>query len=258
MQNLLWMLKEFMQILNNSELSIPDGAGPLYAHAYYKKLQGVKRNILFPIKAFIQGIGMVFNGRNIGEKLSGSSLIYDMCELAEKNNYTIFLLGGWEKDKWGNDKKDGNLVAEKAADKLRQLYPKLNIVGATSNYRRDSSDDNSTLEYIHDCMIKKNVSNIDLLFVAYGHKHQERWIERSSHLVPAILSVGVGGTFDYVIGSQVRANDLFIRRNLEWLHRLITQPWRFKRIFKAFPLFPIFLYLSTLKDSKSRIAERDR
>ena len=44
--------------------------------------------------------------------------------------------------------------------------------------------------------------------------------------------MGVGGSFDVLSGQVNRAPELFIRLNLEWFYRLITQPTRAKRMLK--------------------------
>ena len=36
-------------------------------------------------------------------------------------------------------------------------------------------------------------------------------------------------------------------RNLEWLFRLVNQPWRIKRIFISFPIFPLFVYFKSIQ-----------
>ena len=48
----------------------------------------------------------------------------------------------------------------------------------------------------------------------------------------ARVMVGVGGAFDYISGTIPRA-PLFLRTlELEWLFRLMVQPWRIKRFWK--------------------------
>jgi N-acetylglucosaminyldiphosphoundecaprenol N-acetyl-beta-D-mannosaminyltransferase len=44
-----------------------------------------------------------------------------------------------------------------------------------------------------------------------------------------VLAIGVGGTFDYLSGRVPRAPGLIRRIGLEWLYRLIRQPWRWRR-----------------------------
>ena len=41
--------------------------------------------------------------------------------------------------------------------------------------------------------------------------------------------IGVGGAFDHIAGVRKRAPGWIQRIHLEWLFRLITQPWRWRR-----------------------------
>jgi N-acetylglucosaminyldiphosphoundecaprenol N-acetyl-beta-D-mannosaminyltransferase len=75
-----------------------------------------------------------------------------------------------------------------------------------------------------------------ILFVAYGAPIQDRWIARNLDRLEVPVCIGVGGSFDYIAGVRSRA-PLWLRRlGLEWLHRLITQPWRWRRML-ALPRF---------------------
>ncbi|MFA6982045.1 MAG: WecB/TagA/CpsF family glycosyltransferase, partial [Patescibacteria group bacterium] len=138
-------------------------------------------------------------------------------------------------------------VAGDAAKTPKEKYPRLNLVGATSALGPSEKDDERTLSYIHECMYSANITNIDIVFVAYGHPKQEFWIKRVSNLIPAKVSIGVGGTFDYFSGIQRHAPAPLVMLNLEWLFRLATQPWRFRRIVSAFLYFPLLVYKSILK-----------
>jgi N-acetylglucosaminyldiphosphoundecaprenol N-acetyl-beta-D-mannosaminyltransferase len=51
--------------------------------------------------------------------------------------------------------------------------------------------------------------------------------------------MGVGGAFDFVAGVAERAPAWLQRLGLEWLHRLLRQPWRARRIFTAVVAFPL-------------------
>ncbi|MBO9323815.1 MAG: WecB/TagA/CpsF family glycosyltransferase, partial [Roseiflexus sp.] len=51
------------------------------------------------------------------------------------------------------------------------------------------------------------------------------------------VAIGVGGTFDELAGVVPRAPALMQRLGLKWLYRLIVQPWRWRRIMTAAPLF---------------------
>jgi len=53
------------------------------------------------------------------------------------------------------------------------------------------------------------------------------------------LAVGVGGSFGFISGEIKRAPKLLRAVGLEWLWRLIIEPWRWKRIYTAVIKFPI-------------------
>ena len=58
-----------------------------------------------------------WKGTPIKEKVSGSDLFPKMCQLAAKRGYRIFILGAAEG------------VAERAANNLKEKYPRLQISG---------------------------------------------------------------------------------------------------------------------------------
>lgn len=240
----------FRKIINEADIAIPDGIGLLYAKFYLEKISKFNRDVLFIFKALIFGIyfgiSSLIKRYELGERIDGVSLTYKMCKLANEKGYTVFLLGGRPR-KWKGKFGDEMNTALKAASKLKEIYPVINMIGAASEFNHDESDDTKTLEYIRECMKKNNVNHIDMLFVAYGHNKQEKWIVRNINKIPVKVAVGVGATIDYIVGVQKRSSDLWINKNLEWFYRLITQPWRFKRIFKAFPLFPLFVFLLGVK-----------
>ena len=64
--------------------------------------------------------------------------------------------------------------------------------------------------------------------------------------------MGVGGAFDFVAGVAVRAPRGMQRLGLEWLHRLIRQPWRWRRMAKL----PVFVALVARQVVRSATAVR--
>ncbi len=240
---------EFKNIINESLLSIPDGFGTVLASDFLNIAQKVKS------KGFIRAVELVLAGLRVGvvsslssnhSSISGVDLTYALCKLASEKKYNIVLLGGKKKSIFGKSI-DNFDVATLAAIKLKDLYPNINIVAASSAFSYRESDDARTLSFIHESMSKHGVSNIDIIFVAYNHRNQEKWLKRNMNNVPCTIGVGVGGTIDYISGITPRAPYMIRTMHLEWLYRLVMQPWRYKRIFKAFPLFPIKVLLSTLK-----------
>ena len=86
-------------------------------------------------------------------------------------------------------------------------------------------------------------SDPDILFVAYGHPKQDLWIDARLAQMPAAVAIGVGGAFDFVAGVTPRAPRWMRRLGIEWLHRLVTQPWRWRRMLKL-PQFVGMVFLN--------------
>jgi len=76
----------------------------------------------------------------------------------------------------------------------------------------------------------------DLLFVAYGAPQQDLWIARYQPELGIPVAMGVGGAFDFIAGVVPRAPRWMREIGLEWLYRLIRQPWRWRRML-ALPRF---------------------
>ena len=88
----------------------------------------------------------------------------------------------------------------------------------------------------------------DVLMVAYGAPAQDKWIARNLNELGVPVSLGMGGSFDFVAGIVSRAPVWLQRLNLEWLYRLWKQPWRIRRILVAVVGFPLaFLWRRWLR-----------
>ncbi|MCA9370513.1 MAG: WecB/TagA/CpsF family glycosyltransferase, partial [Candidatus Peregrinibacteria bacterium] len=79
---------------------------------------------------------------------------------------------------------------------------------------------------------------------AYGAPAQDLWINQHLlQLTSVRVAMGVGGTFDFLAGMVKRAPKLLRRMHLEWLWRLLLQPWRIGRILTATVHFPLLVLL---------------
>ncbi len=79
----------------------------------------------------------------------------------------------------------------------------------------------------------------DMLFVTFGAPSQDIFINRYRKNLPSLrLSMGVGGSFDFLTGRRPSPG-LFRALGLEWLWRLILQPWRWQRIWRAVVIFSL-------------------
>jgi len=71
-----------------------------------------------------------------------------------------------------------------------------------------------------------------MVFVAFGAPHQEYWSLRHKALLNTLgvkVVLVIGGSVDVVSGKLKRAPKLLRSLGLEWLFRLIQEPWRWKR-----------------------------
>ena len=113
-------------------------------------------------------------------------------------------------------------MAEKAAEKIREQYPKLRYCGYHDGY---FGKENS--EAMADIIAK---SGADILIAAMGAPFQDRWIAQYGSRCGVKVGIGVGGSLDVISGTVKRAPVLFQKMRLEWLYRLLTDFSRWKRM----------------------------
>ena len=196
--------EEFLNLMNESDINIPDGIGLIYAGKIKKH----------PLK----------------EKVGGYDLSVNLLKMANDKGLKLYVVGG----------KPG--VAEAAMENVREKYPGIKIVGAQHGYFKGThlgkKGHEEELAVIED--INKHQPHI--LFVGFGAKKQELWIEYNKDLINANVIIGNGGTLDGLAGIVKRAPDIFIKLGLEWLYRLMKEPKRIKRqiVLPVFMLKVIF------------------
>ena len=78
-------------------------------------------------------------------------------------------------------------------------------------------------------MAKVNKYKPDILLVAYGAPWQEKWLWTNRHRLKAKVGIGVGGAFDYLTGHAAVPSEWINKLGLEWLWRLVHEPWRWRR-----------------------------
>ena len=170
------------------------------------------------------GQGLIWAARILGtplkQRVTGVDTVLKLAELSAEKGYRPYLLGA----------ADG--VAAAAARQLQVRFPGLEIAGTHAGSPLPEEDERVVNG------IKR--TNAQLLFVAFGAPHQEKWIARNLTHLGVPLAMGVGGAFDFISGQANRAPHWVQRIGLEWLHRLIHQPWRWRRML-ALPRFVLLV-----------------
>lgn len=180
--------------------------------------------------ALPDGIGLLWAARLLKKplkaRITGVDFMKSVCAELSNRPETIGLLGG----------KKG--VAEETAKCLRKMYPNLRIAYAAEEWDEARIQESRFMN--HESKIV-NRRHIDILFVAYGFPKQENWIYENLPTIPVTAAMGVGGAFDYISGRVSRAPVFVQKIGLEWLWRLVRQPWRIKRQIKLLEF--VFLVL---------------
>ncbi len=149
----------------------------------------------------------------VEERIPGFEIMTEMIGHAEEQGLSCYFLGAHER------------VVDKFIDRIKTLHPNLLIAGHYHGFF-----DIADREIVD--TIKK--AKPDMIFVALGSPRQEQWISTYYHEFDKGFFMGVGGSFDVVAGKVKRAPEAWIKLNLEWLYRLLQQPFRWKRILKVF------------------------
>jgi len=74
-----------------------------------------------------------------------------------------------------------------------------------------------------------NTFRPDLLFVAFGAPWQEKWLAQNFEKLDIQVGMDVGGALDMIVDPTLRPPEFMTRFGLDWMYRLLRQPWRIKR-----------------------------
>lgn len=187
--------------------------------AYMKVLQSA--DYIVP-----DGIGVVkaakWKGKPVAERIAGFDLMHDLFVVANEQGARCYFLGASEE------------VNKLAVENVQVQYPNLIVAGRHHGYFSIKDE-----EVVADVVKSKP----DFVFVALGFPKQEKWIAMHRKRFEKGLFMGVGGSFDVLSGKVQRAPKTWINLHLEWLYRIIKQPFRWKRML---PIFK-FMWLAFLR-----------
>ena len=187
--------EDFRQLLNGTDLNIPDSTGLLWMAR--------------------------LTGQKLPERVTGVDTVTALCATLTGET-AVFLLGA----------KPG--IADAAAQNLMSRNPRLRVVGCFAGSPRE--EDASAII----AMIRAAAPH--LLLVAFGAPTQDLWIAKHLKELPSVrVAMGIGGTFDFLAGTVKRAPAFMRSLGLEWLWRLLREPKRIGRIWRAVVIFPLLV-----------------
>lgn len=175
--------------------------------------------------ALTDGFGIQLAARIFAQpipfRVTGVDLMVRLNEIAAQNNWKVYLVG------------EVGETARMVAERLIIKYPGLKIEGE-EGIPIESQNYGVPSEHFDHLIIRINQFQPQLLFVALGQPKQELWISEHLKEMPSVrVAMGVGGAFNFLSGKVPRAPLIQRRIGLEWLWRLVVQPWRLPRIFNA-------------------------
>ena len=168
------------------------------------------------------------NKTNLPERIAGADLIFELAAHSAKKGHRIFLMGGAEG------------VALKAAKRLKELYPGIQIAGVECPPFRPLSDTE------HEQLLSRiRESKPDILLVAFGQPKGEFWIDDNMEKLGVPVSIQLGASFDFIEGSAKRAPVWIQKMGFEWLFRTYHDP---KRLVPRYAKNAWFLLKSIRRD----------
>ncbi len=149
-------------------------------------------------------------GEGLPERVSGSNMVWSICEAASAARQPVFLLGG------------DHGVAERSARIFQNTYPNLLIAGTECPPVGFETDEHE-LDRIERQVLDANPR---IVFVALGFPKQDLLIRRLRRSMPSVSFLGVGISLSYVTEDLSRAPIWVCNLGLEWAYRLAHEPTR--------------------------------
>jgi len=182
--------KKFRQVLEEADVLLPDGVGLVIASRL---------------------LSLLDKSKPLSERIAGVEVVADLLELARQKELKVLVIGG------RNYSPEDYFAHEGAKIDWTPGYK--NALKPTLSEKRE---------------LESKIKEIrpDLVFVAFGAPTQELWIKQHRALLSknkVKIAMAVGGSFDYLLNKVPRAPYWFRKLGLEWLFRLVVEPWRLKR-----------------------------
>jgi len=203
---------EIRSLLNGAAVCLADGVGIVWA-AHYLSLRGGTVRALLQLPLSLASIAMrpASIKRPLAENMAGVDLTWQMLAALEHAGATVFLLGGTAAELSGTK------------EQIHSRLPRLRMVGAhAGHFDMKGAENDGVIAQI-------NATAPNALLVAMGFPLQESWIASNLPRLKVNVAIAEGGSFSFISGSTRRAPLWMRRAGLEWLFRLLRQPWRLRR-----------------------------
>lgn len=180
-------------------------------------------------KRFADGSGLRLAAKHLGfqirSNVNGTDMLPLLCEQMCQQNKSLYLLGA------------APGIAKKAAKRLKTEFPNLNIVGVRHGYFNHADSDKE--------VDRINQSGADIVLVALGSPHQEKWLLKNVENLQCGSALAVGGLLDFYADKFSRAPLWMRELGMEWIWRLLQEPkTKFNRYVIGNPIFLFRTYFT--------------
>jgi N-acetylglucosaminyldiphosphoundecaprenol N-acetyl-beta-D-mannosaminyltransferase len=213
---------QFNQYLHQFDLLLPDGQGLVWASQLLASKTGQAP---------------------LTERIAGREVVAELLTVAQQLRLKVLIVGGR-----GYRGKSIKVRGDKLKRDVAKQCKVIEVGGDSQEDPTAFSESNNagplywTPAYVNvatpTTVEEEQLSSLlrqlepDLVLVAFGAPHQEAWIINHLSLLEqqgVSLTMAVGGSFDYLLKTVPQAPNWISKIGLEWLFRLVTQPWRWKR-----------------------------
>ena len=173
----------------------------------YKKDKLLREVIDGSIYPYPDGAGAVLGIKWLASLASEKiNMPIRVLEIANKNKLKVFIVGAKED------------IHNQGVAIIKERYPNIVIVGNMHGY--NSEEDIISAVY---------QAKPQFIMLAMGSPRQEIFANKLVKETQQGVAIGCGGALDILSGKLKRAPEFYINNNLEWLYRLVQEPWRWKR-----------------------------
>jgi N-acetylglucosaminyldiphosphoundecaprenol N-acetyl-beta-D-mannosaminyltransferase len=190
----------FLLDLSQADILLPDGVGPLLV-SYWLDRQ-----------------------HPIAQRLAGADAVVDVLQLAAELKLPVMVIGGRD---YGVVNQFGYVRVHVPLNPQKTLT--VTWLPGYVDIAHPTPTEHATVRSVIN-QIKPAV-----VLVAFGAPWQEAWSIRQSELLASVntrLVMVVGGAMDFLLHKVPRAPLFMQKIGLEWLFRLVRQPWRWWRQLK--------------------------
>jgi N-acetylglucosaminyldiphosphoundecaprenol N-acetyl-beta-D-mannosaminyltransferase len=171
-------------------------------------------------------VSRLFRKAPLPERVCTTDLFHDVAAVALRRGARFFFLGATKS------------AVDTATQRVRALYPELDIVGRSCGYLRRTGDEERIIDII-------NNAEPDILWLGLGIPNEQSFAVRNrSRLTGVGLIKTSGGLFDFLSGKNARAPLWMQSVGLEWAYRMYLEPRRLSGRYLTTNPHALFLLLT--------------